>query len=102
MRHCDEVKTLLGKRVRVRLGDHQDKPVIITGQLLGFGDGGDFEILEDDGFVHYCWPMLDVEETMICNYKWTLRQEGNSCSRHHCTRNEFHRGVHVCSCLARL
>lgn len=51
-------RTLLGKRVRVRL----DKDVIVTGQLLGFGEGGDFEILEDDGCVHYCWPMLHIEE----------------------------------------
>jgi hypothetical protein len=34
---------------------------IVTGVLLGFGEGGDFEILdEDDGTVHYCWPMLDI------------------------------------------
>ena len=36
--------------------------VITEGQLLGFGQGGDFEILKDDGFVHYCWPMLKIEE----------------------------------------
>lgn len=53
-----EVGQLLGRRVRVTL----DTSVIVTGQLLGFGEGGDFEILEDDGFVHYCWPMLDVAE----------------------------------------
>lgn len=62
VKHSNEVKALLGKRVYVRLGEHEGKPVITTGQLLGFGDGGDFEILEDDGFVHYCWPMLEVEE----------------------------------------
>lgn len=50
--------SLLGKRVRVKL----DAEVLVIGQLLGFGQGGDFEILEDDGFVHYCWPMLEIEE----------------------------------------
>src|SRR5438445_187077 len=91
----NEMRTFLGKRVRVILdnGDNlgvcdndsklhpkwqewqqcsdlcknwvskEDKrPVIVTGQLLAFGDGGDFEILEDDGFVRYCWPLLDMEE----------------------------------------
>jgi hypothetical protein len=48
---------LLGKRVRVKL----DESVIVTGVLLGFGDDGTFEIGQD-GFVHYCWPLLDIEE----------------------------------------
>lgn len=51
-------KSLLGKRVKVQLWN---KHVVVEGQFLGFGDGGDFEILEDDGLVHYCWPMLDIE-----------------------------------------
>lgn len=51
-------RELLGKRVTVKL----DANVIVTGLLLGFGNGGDFEILEDDGFVHYCWPMLSIAE----------------------------------------
>jgi hypothetical protein len=53
----EAVRALLGHRVRVRLAD----AVIVTGQLLGFGDGGDFEILCEDGMVHYCWPMLSIE-----------------------------------------
>lgn len=57
-----DVSALLGKRVVVVL-DRADA-VIITGQLLGFGDGGTFEILEDDGFVHYCWPMLEIREAV--------------------------------------
>lgn len=48
----------LGRRVKVKLSD----TMICEGKLLGFGDGGTLELLEDDGFVHYCWPMLDVEE----------------------------------------
>lgn len=57
--HDDRV-ALLGKQVRVYL-ERGDNPTIVTGQLLGFGDGGDIEILESDGFVHYCWPMLSIE-----------------------------------------
>lgn len=49
---------LLGKRVRVKLAE--DK--ITEGIFLAFGDEGTFEIEEDDGFVHYCWPLLDIEE----------------------------------------
>ena len=63
----DYARSLLGQQVRVVLGydppDGSDKgqPVIAEGRLLGFGQGGDVEILDDDGFVHYCWPMLKVE-----------------------------------------
>lgn len=56
-RHEHQV-SLLGKKVRVKL----DVEVTVTGTFLGFGDGGDFEILEEDGFIHYCWPMLEIEE----------------------------------------
>ena len=54
----DKGKALLGKQVQVTLGEN----VIARGQLLGFGEGGDFELLEDDGCVHYCWPMLEISE----------------------------------------
>jgi hypothetical protein len=64
----DEVVALLGQQVEVLLareGTPADmtvtKNIISQGQLLGFGDGGDLEILEDDGFVHHCWPMLEVK-----------------------------------------
>jgi len=62
-----QIRALLGKRVTVILDeggypDPKSPAVIVTGKLIGFGQGGDFEILEDDGFVHYCWPMLGVEE----------------------------------------
>jgi hypothetical protein len=71
---------LLGRRVKVWLDrkasypaipDLNDIPgrgaldtvdVIVEGVLIGFGDGGDFEIMEDDGFVYHCWPMLEIEE----------------------------------------
>ncbi len=64
----DYARSLLGQQVRVVLG-YEDSvgdvdrgiPVITQGKLLGFGQGGDFEIMEDDGFVHYCWPMLKIE-----------------------------------------
>jgi hypothetical protein len=55
-----DVRALLGRRVRVRLDDTGQH--IVTGQLLGFGEGGDFEIRDEaDLMVHYCWPMLHIE-----------------------------------------
>jgi hypothetical protein len=33
---------------------------VVVGKFLGFGQGGDFEILDDCGDIHYCWPMLEV------------------------------------------
>jgi hypothetical protein len=66
IRNHDKMTALLGKRVRVMLnmpqpGDRTEA-VIAEGKLIGFGQGGEFEVIEDDGFVHYCWPMLDIEE----------------------------------------
>jgi len=60
----DDVRALLGKKVRVTLnrGSGEHPATVTTGTLLGFGDGGDFEILEANGFMHYCWPLLDIEE----------------------------------------
>jgi hypothetical protein len=56
-RHARTV-ALLGKRVRVTL----DAETVVSGIFLGFGSGGDVEILEADGFVHYCWPMMEIKE----------------------------------------
>ena len=63
----DETVALLGKRVRVTLSHggwpDPDSPAHISeGKFLSFGQGGDVVIMEDDMFVHYCWPMLDIEE----------------------------------------
>lgn len=65
-----EYCAFLGKQVAVTLdregtqldGTPYGENKIIRGQLLGIGEGGDFEILEDDGFIHYCWPALHIEE----------------------------------------
>lgn len=54
--------SMLGKTVRVTLATNEDGTKVISeGVLIGFGEGGDFEILEEDGFVHFCWPMLEIE-----------------------------------------
>ena len=61
-------RQLLGKRVKVTM-DPDDPAAITEGTLLGFGDDGSFEIREDDGFVHYCWPMLNIEEVKDKPYR---------------------------------
>lgn len=48
----------LGKRVRVTRGPHQ----VQEGILLGFGDGGDYELEDSGGFVWHGWPMLAIED----------------------------------------
>jgi hypothetical protein len=61
---------LLGKQVTVTLDREGVNPdggaygsnEIISGQLLGIGEGGNFEILEDDGMVYHCWPALEIRE----------------------------------------
>jgi hypothetical protein len=63
-----KARALLGKQVVVTLGP----AVIVEGRLLGFGEGGEFEVLCDDGFVHYCWPMLDIEDRLEAEARGTL------------------------------
>lgn len=58
---------LLGKQVKVTIDyggfpDPNLPAIIVTGQLLSFEDSGCFTVLCDDGFVHYGWPMLKIEE----------------------------------------
>ena len=53
-------RDLLGKRVAALID--YERGVVSIGKLMGFGEGGDFEVLEDDGFLHYCWPLLSIEE----------------------------------------
>lgn len=61
---------MLGKQVTVTLDRKGVNPdgiaygsnEVISGQLLGTGEGGNFEILEDDGMVYHCWPMLEIRE----------------------------------------
>jgi len=52
---------LLGKEVRIFLDD----TVFVEGQLLGFSDGGEAHIRDEMGFIHQCWPMLQVEPLSI-------------------------------------
>jgi hypothetical protein len=55
---------LFGKRVRVTMeyAKNDAGPIVTEGTFLGYGEGGDIEILEDDQFIHYCWPALNIEE----------------------------------------
>jgi hypothetical protein len=57
-----EIRSLLGKKVCVTLNTDGIAKLVVEGQFLGFGQGGDFEILAEDGYVHYCWPLLNIEE----------------------------------------
>jgi hypothetical protein len=59
---ADRNMALLGKQVRVTLDRPEHGPAHVTnGRLLCFGDEGTLVIVQDDGFVHYAWPMLDIE-----------------------------------------
>lgn len=61
-RRAPEAAALLGKRVIIRLGEEEGAPVLVKGKFLCFGDGGDFVIQEDGGFLKFCWPMLEIKE----------------------------------------
>lgn len=53
-------RKLLGKQVRVTLDN--DGKVVAEGRLLAFDDCGEAVVQDEMGFLHYCWPMLTVEE----------------------------------------
>lgn len=54
---------LLGQQVEVVLSREDGKEsVIARGRLLAFDDGGEVRLLDDMGFVHYCWPMLEIRK----------------------------------------
>jgi hypothetical protein len=57
-----DAAALLGKQVRVVLEDGPDPAGIIEGKLVSFADSGEVNVVDEMGFVHYCWPMLYVEE----------------------------------------
>jgi hypothetical protein len=54
----DSWRKLLGKNVTVKLADQ----VVTRGRLIAFDDGGEAKLVDDMGFIHYCWPALDVTE----------------------------------------
>lgn len=61
-------RSLLGKPVRVKL----DERVITYGVLLSFAEDGEVVIEDETGVIHWCWPMLDIEED---NDETKTRQE---------------------------
>lgn len=59
----EEIRSFLGQRVRISYSqDNGQFREVSVGTFIGFSEGGDFEILEDDGFVHFCWPLLHIEK----------------------------------------
>jgi hypothetical protein len=54
-------KGLLGSQVRVTLNPG-DPLAIASGRLLSFTNDGETCVQYDDGVIHWCWPMLYLEE----------------------------------------
>lgn len=61
MKSIEEIQSLLGKHVRVVVS-YNDPEVVVEGKLLSFDEGGGFVVLDEMGFKHYCWPLLEIEE----------------------------------------
>lgn len=63
-----EYVALLGQRVVVTLnhGAPDGTGVVVAeGILLAFDDGGEIVLEDEMGFVHHCWPMLDIKPAHI-------------------------------------
>ncbi len=57
----DKARTLLGQQVRVVL-DYDDDNAIAEGKLLSLCEDGEIVVQDNCGMVHYCWPLLEIEE----------------------------------------
>ena len=68
----DSWRRLLGKNVVVRLDDQ----VVTRGRLIALDDGGEAKLVDEMGFVHYCWPMLDVTEDESGAEHWHPKPHG--------------------------
>lgn len=55
-------RELLGKQVRVFLTRDGDPQAVATGRLLSIATSGELVIEDDMGFLHYAWPLLDIEQ----------------------------------------
>lgn len=56
-----DAEKLLGQQVVVTLDRDGESRSVACGQLLHFADSGEVTVLDEMGFVHHCWPMLNVE-----------------------------------------
>lgn len=51
---------LLGEEVVVTLSSDKKPKSVAYGTLLSFGDSGEIVLKDDEGFLHYCWPLLEI------------------------------------------
>lgn len=52
---------LIGKCVLAGIDQH----TVVIGTLLSIGDAGTLVIKDDEGEIHHCWPMLEIQECPI-------------------------------------
>lgn len=59
--------SLLGHEVVVTLDrpDGEKPATVAKGTLLAWADSGEVVVRDEMGFVHYCWPMLDIAPAHI-------------------------------------
>lgn len=88
----------LGKQVEITLDNNPESPVIVKGKLLSFCDDGEFEVQDEDGMVHYCWPMLTIREADMvtkvcpcCKGRWQNCDDCNGNCRSGCNNGTVER-----------
>jgi hypothetical protein len=57
----EDARALLGRDVTVSLDDRE----IVSGRLVAVSDGGEVVLVDDMGFHHYCWPLLDIHPKAV-------------------------------------
>lgn len=55
----DKMRGLLGKEVVIVL--NREPLATAVGELLSFDIGGEVVLRDDEGFVNYCWPAIDLD-----------------------------------------
>ena len=62
-RPCESMvaaRALLGRDVIITI---EREPLVLTrGRLKSVSEAGEAGLLDDDGFMRWCWPMLDIRE----------------------------------------
>lgn len=59
---AEQARQFLGRQVRVMYGIENATKLVAEGRLIALDEGGGLVIVDDDDFVHYCWPNLVIIE----------------------------------------
>lgn len=84
----------IGCRVEAVLDRGPVSDTVQLGRLLSTTDDGEFQIEDDNGVIHFCWPLLDIREVATCDVPYT----GSNWHAERCERGPGHERSHSFHC----